>query len=73
MFRGPLHDRGNNGRCTECGEPFPCPTGLAIYDAVVGKERADNPDDRLRPHPFRHSEHCASCAVFRPYTSPRLA
>ena len=34
MFRGPLHNRGSDGRCEACGEPFPCPTGLAIYEAV---------------------------------------
>ena len=35
MLRGPLHDKGADGRCTECREPFPCPEGLAIYDLVV--------------------------------------
>jgi hypothetical protein len=34
MLRGPLHNAGANGRCAECGEPFPCPTGLAIFEAV---------------------------------------
>jgi hypothetical protein len=35
MLRGPLHNRGaDDGNCSECGEPFPCPTGLAIYEAV---------------------------------------
>lgn len=26
---------GPDGRCTECGESFPCSTGLAIYNQVV--------------------------------------
>ena len=34
MFRGPLHDRGADGRCIECGQSFPCPTGIAIFEAV---------------------------------------
>jgi hypothetical protein len=34
MLRGPLHNVGVDGLCEACGEPFPCPTGLAIYDAV---------------------------------------
>jgi hypothetical protein len=34
MLHGPLHDRGADGRCVECREPFPCPTGLAIFEAV---------------------------------------
>lgn len=35
MLRGPLHNRGADGLCEECREPFPCPTGLAIFEAVV--------------------------------------
>ncbi len=35
MLRGPLHNKGADGRCEECGEPFPCPDGIAIYDSVV--------------------------------------
>ncbi len=34
MLRGVLHNRGADGRCTECGEPFPCPIRVAIYEAV---------------------------------------
>ena len=34
MLRGELHNRGSAGRCEACGEIFPCPTGLAIYEAV---------------------------------------
>jgi hypothetical protein len=34
MLRSPLHNRGADGLCEACGEPFPCPTGLAIYEAV---------------------------------------
>ncbi len=38
MLRGPLqHDRGADGRCTECGEPFPCPTVIAVVDTFVGQ------------------------------------
>jgi hypothetical protein len=32
MLRGELHNRGSAGRCGACGEPFPCPTGLAIFE-----------------------------------------
>jgi len=34
MLRGELHNRGSAGRCEACGEIFPCPTGLAIHEAV---------------------------------------
>ena len=34
QLRGPLHNAGADGRCEQCGEPFPCPTGLAVYDSV---------------------------------------
>src|ERR1051326_7881992 len=34
MLREPLHNAGADGRCQECGEPFPCPTGIAIYETV---------------------------------------
>jgi hypothetical protein len=34
MLRGELHNCGSAGRCEACGEIFPCPTGLAIYEAV---------------------------------------
>jgi hypothetical protein len=34
MIRGPLHNRGADGFCDACGERFPCPTGIAIYEAV---------------------------------------
>jgi hypothetical protein len=37
MFRGPLHDRGPDGRCTECGEPFVW-TGIAIYESIVADQ-----------------------------------
>jgi hypothetical protein len=32
MLRGPLHNA--DGLCEECGEPFPCPTGMAIFEAI---------------------------------------
>src|SRR5437879_8260156 len=56
MLRGPLHDRGADGRCTECGERFPCPTGLAIFEAVkrelehLTPPPPPTPAQRLRPH-----------------------
>ncbi len=34
MLNGLLHNRGEDGNCEACGEPFPCSTGLAIYEAV---------------------------------------
>jgi hypothetical protein len=39
MLRGELHNRGADGRCEACGEPFPCPTGIAVYDAVVTERK----------------------------------
>jgi hypothetical protein len=46
MLRGPLHNRGADGLCEGCGEPFPCPDGLAIYEAV---KRELNVDRRVEP------------------------
>jgi hypothetical protein len=34
MLRGPVHHRGADGLCEACREPFPCATGIAIYEAV---------------------------------------
>jgi len=47
MIRGELHDCGADGRCTECGEPFPCPTGLAIFEAV--KREVERPAPAVQP------------------------
>ena len=41
MLRGPLHNKGADRLCEECGEPFPCPTSIA-YEAV--KREAEAPD-----------------------------
>lgn len=46
MLRGELHNRGSAGHCEACGEPFPCPTGLAIYEAV--KREIEHPIHRHR-------------------------
>jgi hypothetical protein len=35
MLRDPLHNAGADGLCEECGEPFPCPPGLAYIVGVV--------------------------------------
>jgi hypothetical protein len=35
MLRGPLHNRGADGLCQACGEPFPCPEGIVIFESVV--------------------------------------
>lgn len=32
MLRGRLHDRGADGRCTECGEPFPCSLSIDMRE-----------------------------------------
>jgi hypothetical protein len=42
MLAGPLHNRGNDGNCEACGEPFPCPTGRAIFEAVLHRTRVVN-------------------------------
>jgi len=34
MLRGPLPHRDADGLCEICGEPFPCPTGVAIFEAL---------------------------------------
>jgi hypothetical protein len=43
MLTNPLHNAGPDGLCTECGEPFPCPTGQASLDAV--KREVEAPAD----------------------------
>ena len=32
MRRGPLHSRGADDRCTECGEPWLCPAAIKERD-----------------------------------------
>ncbi len=61
MLPGPLHDKGPDGRGTACGEPWVCPDGLAIYEAVVaqfddlavlqtyGRELESDNADQARP------------------------
>ena len=49
MLRGELHNRGSAGRCEACGEIFPCPTGLAIYEAV--KRELEHPTPPRPPAP----------------------
>src|SRR5713226_3907241 len=49
MLRGELHNRGSAGRCEACGEIFPCPTGLAIYEAV--KRELEHPTPPPPPSP----------------------
>jgi hypothetical protein len=44
MLRGPLHDRGAEGRCTECGEYYPCRTATKL----LVKQRDQQETDRLR-------------------------
>ena len=41
MLRDPLHNAGADGLCTECGELFPCPSSVAIFEAV--KPKAEEP------------------------------
>jgi hypothetical protein len=50
MLRGELRNRGADARCEASGEPFPCPIGTAIYDAVVTerKLRRDEAKESLR-------------------------
>ena len=31
----PIHEAGADGLCRECGEPFPCPAGLAYMVSNV--------------------------------------
>src|SRR5438132_1647268 len=50
MLRGELHNRGSAGRCEACGEMFPCPTGLAIYEAV--KRELEHPTRQPEPEPI---------------------
>ncbi len=43
MLRGPLHNAGADGNCTECGEPFPCPDSVAIFESVIPRRTIANP------------------------------
>jgi hypothetical protein len=40
MLRGPHRNAGAEVYCEECREPFPCPTGRAIYGVVVVPRRS---------------------------------
>jgi hypothetical protein len=62
MIHGPLHNRGDDGHCTECGEVFPCETAQAIFDQVVGSNVAgrvpgqDETDPLERAEPYEPPE-----------------
>jgi hypothetical protein len=43
VIRGPLHHAGADGHCETCGEAWPCPERLAIFDQVVTRQRDANP------------------------------
>jgi hypothetical protein len=64
MLRGELHNRGTASRCEACGEIFPCPTGLAIYEAV--KRELEHPTPPPPPTPATTSP-----AIAPPLYSPR--
>lgn len=54
MLRGRLHDRGADGRCTECGEEFPCPASIAAREmshqvAPSATVHARDFEQQLRP------------------------
>jgi len=49
MLRGELHNCGSAGCCEACGEIFPCPTGLAIFEAV--KRELEHPTPPPAPTP----------------------
>jgi hypothetical protein len=51
MFTGPLHNRGVDDRCEACGEPFPCPTGIAIFEAVKRELEHSTPPPTPEPAP----------------------
>ncbi len=53
MLRGELHNRGSAGRCEACGEIFPCPTGLAIYEAVKRELEPAAPPRQITDHRFQ--------------------
>ena len=48
---------------------YPWDVDCADCQRVAARESVDQ---RTQPHPFRYFSHCATCAVFRPYT-PREA
>jgi hypothetical protein len=49
MLRGELHNRGSAGCCEACGEIFPCPAGLAIYEAVKRELEHPTPPHAAAP------------------------
>jgi hypothetical protein len=51
MLRRELHNRGSAGRCAVCGEIFPCPTSLAIYEAVKRELEHPTPPPAAAPPP----------------------
>jgi hypothetical protein len=51
MLRGPLHNRGADGLCEACGEPFPCPDGIAIFEAVKRELEHPSPLPPQKPEP----------------------
>ena len=53
-----MHTAGADGRCVECGQPFPCPATLAAYAAVVPRRRsAVRICTACQTGPMHHPEH----------------
>jgi hypothetical protein len=42
VLHSPLHNAGADGLCEACGEPFPCPTSIAVFAAVLHRTRVVN-------------------------------
>lgn len=51
MLRIALHNRGADGLCTACGQPFPCPDGITIYKAVKRELEHPTPSPAQAPAP----------------------
>ena len=68
-----LHQPGPNGLCAECGEPFPCPMGVAIADTKAATARAQQLCECGHPRLEHHAYTAACQAAACPCHAFRLA
>jgi len=63
-------------RCAECNwpveynpRPVDGPVRLVCMECLLasGTNTGASIEDRLKPHPFVHGQHCAECATFAPF------
>jgi hypothetical protein len=70
VARGLLHNRGADGLCQACGEPFPCPDASAMLESVNSELDQPTPSSP-RPAPAQIGQPPSPRWADREYRCPR--